>query len=60
MTASRGKLRHHVLQPNTAVGGWRCSFELVDDKPEPVELRVTLRRGEQAASETLLLTWTRP
>jgi glucans biosynthesis protein len=60
VTASRGELRHHVLEPNTAVGGWRCSFELLDDKPEPVELRVTLKRGEQAVSETLLLTWARP
>jgi glucans biosynthesis protein len=60
VSASRGTLRHVVLQHNDSEGGWRCSFELADAGPEPVDLRVVLRSGEQTLSETLLLSWVRP
>ncbi|HEX5011567.1 MAG TPA: glucan biosynthesis protein [Planctomycetota bacterium] len=59
VVASRGTLQHVVVQPSEPAGSWRCSFELQDKESEPIDLRVSLRRGEQVVSETLLLTWVR-
>ena len=60
VSANHGAPRHVVVQRNEAEAGWRCSFELADAGEEPVDVRVVLRRGEQAVSETLLCTWVRP
>lgn len=60
VTASRGGIQAAVLRPDEARGGWRCSFELVAEGDDPVDVRVTLRRGEEDASETLLYRWARP
>ena len=52
---ARGEIRNIVLQRNPHIGGERCSFEWVDGGADPVDIRVTLRRGKEAVSETLLL-----
>ena len=57
---SHGAIRDLVLQPGEVAGQLRCSFGLADPGKEPLQLHVTLRRGEQPVSETLLLDWVQP
>jgi len=60
VSTSRGSIRHLTLREGTPSGATRCSFELVDDEPAPLELRVQLWRGERPVSETVVLPWERP
>jgi glucans biosynthesis protein len=60
VSTPRGAIRHLTLRPNTPSGAVRCSFELVDGEPAPLELRVQLWRGERPVSETVVLSWERP
>lgn len=57
-TAS-GQVFNAVVQPNPATGGWRASFEFAPGKAEAVEMRVFLRRGGEAISETWSQLWTK-
>jgi glucans biosynthesis protein len=48
-------------RPLAAVNGIRAMFDIApDDSTEPVTLRVCLRSGEQALSETWLCEWNPP
>lgn len=60
VSTPRGAIRHLTLTQDTPNGATRCSFELVDDEPAPLELRVQLWRGERPVSETFVLPWERP
>jgi glucans biosynthesis protein len=60
LAATKGRVRNAVLQPNAAEGGLRYAFELMDDVEEPVEIRVTLRNGGRAVSETVVVPWSKP
>lgn len=57
---SRGSVRNVVLQSNEPGASLRCSFELVDEAADPMELRVVLRRADKAVSETVVLPWAMP
>jgi len=58
VSGSAGKLAHVVLQPNPEIEGLRLAFELRPERAEVVDLRATLRRGEDAFSETWTYRWT--
>ena len=62
ITASRGRVELTSARPLAAINGYRAIFDVVptDDSPEPIELRLYLRLGEQALSETWLYQWTPP
>jgi glucans biosynthesis protein len=60
IVATRGEIRKVIVQPNAPLKGARCTFEWVDSGADPVDIRVTLRRGQEAVSETLLVQWVRP
>lgn len=60
ITATHGSARNVVLQRNEPEHALRCSFELADVGKDPIEVRVTLRRGGRAVSETLLEPWVKP
>jgi periplasmic glucans biosynthesis protein len=49
---SAGQMRTLVVQTNDAVGGWRVFFDLAGAGDEKTELRVQLRDGPEALSET--------
>ena len=57
-TASAGKLRNVVVQPNPESGGWRVNFELAPEAAKLVELRVVLRGDAGPLSETWIYRWT--
>jgi glucans biosynthesis protein len=54
LTASRGSfpLARTEAVPDDVPGHWRAEFDLAVTGPEPVELRLFLRRGDEVLSET--------
>ena len=48
-----------VVQRNPEISGVRVTFELAPGGAELVELRLVLKAGEQAISETWLYRWTK-
>ncbi|HZP92466.1 MAG TPA: glucan biosynthesis protein D [Burkholderiales bacterium] len=67
ITASRGEIEIPApllpaVQPLDAVHGYRVMFELkpTDDSQAPIDLRLYLRAGGQALTETWLYQWTPP
>jgi glucans biosynthesis protein len=58
VTASKGEIRHLVLQRDAMSGGARISFELVTNKEPLIELRGQLLQNDVAASETWIYRWT--
>ncbi len=62
ITASRGRVELTSARPLAAINGYRAMFDVVptDDSTEPIELRLYLRLGEEALSETWLYQWTPP
>ncbi len=58
-SASNGAVQNVVVTPNAKTGGYRASFELGVDGVELSELRLVLKRGDAAISETWLYRWTR-
>jgi len=56
LSASRGEAGTPIAEPvpDGVPGHWRVRFDLVTTSPEPVELRLYLKLGESALSETWL------
>ncbi|WP_427902088.1 glucan biosynthesis protein [Marinobacter goseongensis] len=61
VSASRGRVELVSARPLHALNGYRAMFDLVpDDTAEPVELRLFLRLGAQALTETWLYQYSPP
>ena len=61
VTVSRGRTEIVSARPLDSVRGWRAMFDLVPDaSPEPIDLRLFLRSGGRALSETWIYQWTPP
>ena len=60
ITASRGEILAPAARPIEELGGWRANFDLRVDGAEPVILRLFLRLGTQALTETWVYQWTPP
>ncbi len=61
VTASRGKVELVSARPLHAINGFRAMFDLIpDDSADPIDLRLYLRLGPQALSETWLYQYTPP
>ena len=60
ITASRGQIEVTSARPLDSIRGYRAMFDLRpnDESPEPINLRMFLRLGEQPLSETWLYQWT--
>lgn len=57
ITATTGRLRRTILQPNASIGGMRLSFELDPQGAAVSELRAGLSRPRKLASETWMHRW---
>jgi glucans biosynthesis protein len=60
ISASRGVIDHAVAYPVVEIRGFRAVFDLrpTDDSVEPIDLRMYLRLGQNALTETWLYQWT--
>lgn len=58
ITTSRGTLSDVAARPIKELDGWRCSFDLVADGRDPVDLRCYLSDAYGALTETWLYQWT--
>lgn len=56
VTASQGQCGNLFAEavPNGVAGHWRASFDLIRETEHPVDLRLFLKQGDQALSETWL------
>ena len=61
VTASRGRVELVSARPLHAINGFRAMFDLVpDDSADPIELRLYLKHGRQALTETWLYQYVPP
>ncbi|SFF53601.1 glucans biosynthesis protein [Fontimonas thermophila] len=62
VSASRGRIELVSARPLTPIGGWRALFDIVppDTSTEPIDLRLYLRSGAHALSETWIYQWQPP
>jgi periplasmic glucans biosynthesis protein len=62
ITLSRGELENVSTRPLPSLHGYRVTFDVkaIGEKPQPVDLRLYLRLGTQALSETWLYQWSPP
>jgi glucans biosynthesis protein len=62
ISVSRGAVEIPSARPLDALPGYRAMFDLRpnDDSSEPIDLRLYLRLGSEALSETWLFQWTPP
>jgi periplasmic glucans biosynthesis protein len=61
ITASRGRVEITSARPLSAINGWRALFDLVpDDSSEPIDLRLYLKSGGTALTETWLYKYLPP
>lgn len=62
ITASRGTIEITSARPLFPIQGYRAMFDirLTDDNPDPIDLRLFLRRNGQALSETWTYQWSPP
>lgn len=62
ISASRGQVETVSARPLLPIRGWRAVFDLkpTDDSVEPIDLRLYLRQGERALTETWLYQWSPP
>jgi periplasmic glucans biosynthesis protein len=62
LTTSRGTIvdRRTEAVPDDVPGHWRAEFDLAVTGPEPVELRLFLRQGDETLSETWLYQYQPP
>jgi glucans biosynthesis protein len=62
ISASRGAIEIVSAQPQEEIKGWRAKFDIrpADDSAEPIDLRLYLRLGSRALTETWLYQWTPP
>ena len=60
VTASRGVIDLPLAQPQAELQGYRALFDLrpTDDSVEPIDLRLYLRLGHEALTETWVYQWT--
>lgn len=60
LTASRGKFSYIFCEavPDGVPGHWRAQFDFTAEGPEPVDMRLYLKNGEQTLSETWLYQYT--
>ena len=59
---SHGKIELASVRPLDAIGGYRAMFDVrpPDDGTTPIDLRMVLRLGDQALSETWIYQWSPP
>ena len=59
---SRGAIELAVPRPQVQIQGYRAQFDLrtTDDGVEPIDLRLYLRLGHEALTETWVYQWTPP
>lgn len=60
VTTSRGEVLKPAARPIEELGGWRANFDLRAGGSDPVNLRLFLRIGEMALTETWVYQWTPP
>ncbi len=62
ITLSRGTTEIVSARPLDAIKGWRAMFDVVppDASTEPIDIRLFLRLGGKALTETWLYQWTPP
>ncbi len=61
ITASRGKIEITSARPLESINGWRAMFDLrPDESTAPITIRLFLRSGKEAISETWLYQWVPP
>lgn len=61
VSASRGKVELVSARPLHAINGFRAMFDLIpDDDTSPIDLRLYLRIGSQALTETWLYQYAPP
>jgi glucans biosynthesis protein len=61
VTASRGRIELVSARPLASVKGYRAMFDIVPgEDTSPIALRLFLRAGNQALSETWLYEWSPP
>ena len=62
VTASRGAIELAVARPQVDIQGYRAQVDLrpTDDSVEPIDLRLYLRLGHEALTETWIYQWTPP
>ena len=59
ITLSRGKTEIVSARPLASIDGWRAMFDVVPDaSAEPIDIRLFLRVGGKALTETWLYQWT--
>jgi periplasmic glucans biosynthesis protein len=60
ITLSRGTTEIVSARPLDAIRGWRAMFDVVppDQSPQPIDIRLFLRQGDKALTETWLYQWT--
>ena len=58
LAASAGKLSNVSLLPNTAIHGFRATFELDTANADLIELRLRVMRDDRPVTETWLYRWT--
>jgi glucans biosynthesis protein len=61
ITASRGQLEITSARPLESINGWRAMFDLrPDESTAPITIRLFLRSGREAITETWLYQWVPP
>lgn len=62
VSASRGTIEIVSAQPQAEIRGWRAKFDIrpTDESVEPIDLRLYLRLGPRALTETWIYQWTPP
>ena len=60
VSSSSGKLELISARPLASINGYRAMFDVVPVDDKPVDLRLFLRSGDRALTETWLYQWTPP
>jgi glucans biosynthesis protein len=60
VSASSGKLELISARPLASINGYRAMFDVVPTDDKPIDLRLYLRSGDRALTETWLYQWTPP
>jgi periplasmic glucans biosynthesis protein len=60
VNASSGKLELLSARPLASIKGYRAIFDVVPVDDKPIDLRLFLRHGDRALTETWLYQWTPP
>ncbi len=60
VSASGGKIELVSARPLASIKGYRAMFDVRPSDEKPIDLRLFLRSGEKALSETWLYQWTPP